>query len=180
MLCAARSQVPPQSIIALNRLEQIFVQTLHQKVPIVLNVFKAVCSPDLKSLCPPLADNEDLGAEDDFSDAAGPPVERRKFASWASPELLAFLASAGHDVSKALRKDAVSSLVWEYIHEKQLLNPKKKTEVLCDEALERLFKRKAVGRLEMNRWGTVLLCPFSFFSFFFFVSISRESLRSKS
>jgi hypothetical protein len=113
-------------------------------------------------VCPPLADHEDLGADDDSSDAAGPPVERRKFASWASPELLAFLASCGHDVSKALRKDAVSSLVWEYVHEKQLLNPRKKTEVLCDEALERLFKRKAVGRLEMNRWGAVLVCTFGF------------------
>lgn len=95
---------------------------------------------------------DDLGADDDASAAAPAPVERRKFDSWASPELLAFLGARGHDVSKALPRDDGEKAVWDYIKEKGLQTPDKPAEIRCDEALERLLRRKTVGRLAMLRY----------------------------
>ncbi|GAQ83611.1 RNA polymerase I transcription factor UAF [Klebsormidium nitens] len=97
------------------------------------------------------AATDDLGADDDATAAAPAPAERRKFDSWASPELLAFLGGRGHDVSKALPRDDVEKAVWDHVREKGLQAPDKPAEIRCDEALEKLLRRKTVGRLAMLR-----------------------------
>ncbi|CAK9438808.1 uncharacterized protein LODBEIA_P30320 [Lodderomyces beijingensis] len=41
--------------------------------------------------------------------------------------------------------------LWAYIKENDLQNPSDKRQIMCDEKLQQLFKKKTVGAFEMNR-----------------------------
>lgn len=42
--------------------------------------------------------------------------------------------------------------VWKYIKQQNLQNPKDRREILCDETLEKIFKRKKVTMFSMNKY----------------------------
>eukprot|EP01038_Epipyxis_sp_PR26KG_P017214 gene17214-23725_t len=62
-----------------------------------------------------------------------------------SHELAEFLGS-----EQLSRGDAMK-LIWNYIKEHDLQNPKDKREILCDEKLEGLFKRKKINMFKMTQ-----------------------------
>lgn len=43
----------------------------------------------------------------------------------------------------------ITKKLWEYIHEHNLQNPSNKREILCDEVLEKIFKRKKIDMFKM-------------------------------
>lgn len=45
----------------------------------------------------------------------------------------------------------VVKFVWDYIKERNLQNPKNKREILCDDKLEVLFKRKKINMFQMTK-----------------------------
>ena len=50
-------------------------------------------------------------------------------------------------------------LIWSYIKEHDVQDPKDKREILCDEKLEGLFKRKKINMFKMTqKIATVSIC----------------------
>ncbi|CAH2354106.1 protein Tri1p [[Candida] railenensis] len=63
------------------------------------------------------------------------------------------LSSELADVVQATQKSRpqVVKILWEYIKGRDLQNPSDKRIIICDEKLQRLFKKKTVGAFEMNK-----------------------------
>ena len=53
---------------------------------------------------------------------------------------------------ESIPRSEVSKLLWVYIKENNLQNPKDKREILCDEKLEVLFKRKKMNCFKMTKY----------------------------
>lgn len=68
---------------------------------------------------------------------------------WASKELKEFIEYMKEDTSKPLTRFAVHKLLWRYIKEHKLQNPRKKSEILCDGHLQPIFEKESVGQFEM-------------------------------
>ena len=64
-----------------------------------------------------------------------------------TPDLSEFV---GGDVS--LPRTEVTKRIWNYIREHNLQNPDDKREILCDETLEKLFKRKKMTMFKMTKY----------------------------
>lgn len=76
---------------------------------------------------------------------------KKEFAGWGSLQLFEFLESIRVDTAaKQLSHHDVTDIVYKYINDNNLINPKKKKRVVCDERLLALFGRKSVGRIKIH------------------------------
>ncbi|KAL2628720.1 hypothetical protein R1flu_013406, partial [Riccia fluitans] len=71
---------------------------------------------------------------------------------WASKELIDFVKFMDEDPKKPLTKFEVTKLLWSYIKSQKLQDPRKKTQILCDERLQILFGKTIVGQYEMIKY----------------------------
>ncbi|KAJ9549174.1 hypothetical protein OSB04_021717, partial [Centaurea solstitialis] len=80
-------------------------------------------------------------------DSEGTSVTRNK--DWASKELLEFVMHMG-DGNKSIRSQFdVQALLLEYIKTNNLRDSRRKSQIICDARLERLFGKPRVGHFEM-------------------------------
>lgn len=56
-------------------------------------------------------------------------------------------------------RTAVVKAMWKYIKEHDLQNPKDRRQILCDQALEKIFKRKKMTMFNMNKHLTSVIFP---------------------
>lgn len=76
-------------------------------------------------------------------------VSSQKFESWASEELLDFIEYMKEDPTKPLSRFAVNKLLWSYIKRHKLQDPRKSSQINCDERLKSIFGKESVGQIEM-------------------------------
>ncbi|CAA7039036.1 unnamed protein product [Microthlaspi erraticum] len=70
--------------------------------------------------------------------------KKMEYIRWGSKPLIDFLTFMGEDTRKAMSQHRVESVIHRYIRRKNLLDPKKKKKVRCDEKLYSIFKKKSV------------------------------------
>ncbi|GAB4848498.1 hypothetical protein Ancab_003203 [Ancistrocladus abbreviatus] len=68
---------------------------------------------------------------------------------WASKELLEFVAHMKNGDTSVLTQFDVQALLLEYIRKNNLRDPRRKSQIICDQRLENLFGRARVGHFEM-------------------------------
>ncbi|XP_024984107.1 uncharacterized protein At5g08430-like [Cynara cardunculus var. scolymus] len=73
-------------------------------------------------------------------------AKKMEFIGWGSRPLVAFLVSIGKDPSKPLSQQAVANIINKYVLESNLIHPEKKRQVVCDEKLSYLFRKKTITR----------------------------------
>ncbi|XP_019158817.1 PREDICTED: uncharacterized protein At5g08430-like [Ipomoea nil] len=71
-----------------------------------------------------------------------------EFLGWGSKPLIQFLDSIGKK-SKQYSQEDVDAIVKEYVTSNDLMDPRKKRKILCDEKLEKLFEKKTVSRRDV-------------------------------
>lgn len=74
-----------------------------------------------------------------------------EFDGWASKELADLIQSMKEDPKKQLPLFGVKKLLWRYVDDNKLTNPRRRGQILCDERLQKLFGKKNVGRFEMMK-----------------------------
>ncbi|XP_055816377.1 uncharacterized protein At5g08430-like isoform X2 [Solanum dulcamara] len=72
--------------------------------------------------------------------------KKKEFVGWGSKALIDFLQFIGQDTRQKISQYDVSSIVIKYIKEHNLIDPVKKTRILCDVHLEAVFGKKVVNR----------------------------------
>lgn len=77
-------------------------------------------------------------------------TKKVEFVGWGSKSLIDFLQSIGKDSGKQLTHYDVTTIVNEYVHTFNLLNPMKKKRVDCDERLHSLFGKKSIPRNKIH------------------------------
>lgn len=68
---------------------------------------------------------------------------------WASKELQGFIEHMKEDITTPLTKFVVHKLLWTYIKQHNLQNPRKMSEINCDTHLRLIFGKDSVGQFEM-------------------------------
>lgn len=68
---------------------------------------------------------------------------------WASPELLEFIGHMRDGDQSFISQFDVQTLLLEYIKKNDLRDPKKKSQIVCDTRLHRLFRKPRVAHFEM-------------------------------
>uniref|UniRef100_A0A2P2KIL9 Uncharacterized protein MANES_04G084000 n=1 Tax=Rhizophora mucronata TaxID=61149 RepID=A0A2P2KIL9_RHIMU len=68
---------------------------------------------------------------------------------WASKELLEFVMHMKNGDKSVCSQFDVQALLLEYIKQKKLRDPRRKSQIICDSRLERLFGKPRVGHFEM-------------------------------
>ncbi|XP_042419469.1 zinc finger CCCH domain-containing protein 19-like [Zingiber officinale] len=68
---------------------------------------------------------------------------------WASPALLEFVAHMKDGDNSVLSQFDVQALLLKYIKQNNLRDPRKKSQIVCDERLKNLFGKERVGHFEM-------------------------------
>jgi upstream activation factor subunit UAF30 len=96
------------------------------------------------------SDNESQTGED-------LPPKKRKIGGFGGPvqlstELSIFL---GGEIS--LPRTEVTKRIWAYIKENNLQNPLDKREIICDEKMEALFKKKKFGMFKMTKFLAAMM-----------------------
>jgi chromatin remodeling complex protein RSC6 len=94
-------------------------------------------------------DAEQEDAEDDDEDYDKSEVQPREIDGWASKELLDFVEYMKEDRAKPLTKFAVNKLLWVYIKRHKLQDSRTKSQINCDERLQKIFGKESVGQFEM-------------------------------
>ncbi|CAM6126587.1 unnamed protein product [Calypogeia fissa] len=91
------------------------------------------------------------GQEDanDHDDGEDPDVGPREFDGWASKELIEFVKYMNGDPEKPLSRFQVTKMLWSYIKRHKLQDPRKKTQILCDDKLQTIFGKTTLGQFEM-------------------------------
>ncbi|XP_076887871.1 uncharacterized protein At5g08430-like [Bidens hawaiensis] len=104
-----------------------------------------------------MADGKGFFWVDDANDQTPSPVKHRRkkskkleFVGWGSKSLIEFLQSIGKDTGKKLSQYDVATIINEYVHTYNLLNPLKKKRVVCDERLRLLFSKNTVPRNKIH------------------------------
>lgn len=69
--------------------------------------------------------------------------------NWASEELLDFVAHMRDGDRSVISQFDVQALLLEYIKRKNLRDPRRKSQIICDRMLENLFGKPRVGHFEM-------------------------------
>lgn len=54
-------------------------------------------------------------------------------------------------MTSKLPRTEVTKRIWVYIKENNLQNPNNKREILCDDKLEKIFKRKKIDMFQMTK-----------------------------
>jgi len=70
---------------------------------------------------------------------------------WASPELLEFVGHMRDGDQSFISQFDVQALLLEYIKKNDLRNPRRKSQIICDSRLHRLFRKTHVAHFEMLR-----------------------------
>ncbi|XP_074571384.1 uncharacterized protein LOC141827934 [Curcuma longa] len=84
--------------------------------------------------------------------AKGIEREKKSFSEdnrWASPALLEFVAHMKDGDDSVLSQFDVQALLLKYIKQNNLRDPRKKSQIVCDERLKHLFGKERVGHFEM-------------------------------
>ncbi|CAA2974151.1 zinc finger CCCH domain-containing protein 19-like isoform X1 [Olea europaea var. sylvestris] len=68
---------------------------------------------------------------------------------WASEELLEFVSHMKNGDTSVLSQFAVQALLLDYIKRNKLRDPRRKSQIKCDDRLENLFGKSRVGHFEM-------------------------------
>nr|KYP42735.1 Uncharacterized protein At5g08430 family [Cajanus cajan] len=104
--------------------------------------------------------NDSMSSDSD--EGYKPPKRKRynleKFVGWGSKPLISFLASIGKDETEPLTQWSVTSLIHEYIKEKNLHDPKYRGKFLPDEKLFPIFRKKVVSKSQIY---SLLKCHFA-------------------
>ncbi|WZZ68714.1 hypothetical protein YC2023_080084 [Brassica napus] len=95
-----------------------------------------------------LSDHKDDDAED--SKTVGK-TKNTVFTRWGSKPLIDFLTSIGEDTRRAMSQRSVESVIDKYIRQENLLDPKKKKKVRCDEKLYSIFRKRSVKQRKIRR-----------------------------
>ncbi|KAJ4846365.1 hypothetical protein Tsubulata_010970 [Turnera subulata] len=72
--------------------------------------------------------------------------EQFEYIGWGSKPLLDFLTSLGNDTTKEISQVDVDSIIWDYIQNHKLFDPKNRKRILCDERLYPIFKREVIDK----------------------------------
>lgn len=83
-------------------------------------------------------------------EVASPDKGKKKGGGFAKPLLLADELAEFMGSKIASRTD-VTKKIWEYIKANDLQNPSNRREILCDEAFEKLMKRKKINMFKMTQ-----------------------------
>ncbi|XP_062199032.1 zinc finger CCCH domain-containing protein 19-like isoform X2 [Phragmites australis] len=83
------------------------------------------------------------------SESVGTSTSSAEEASWASKELLNFLAHMRNGDKSVLTQFDVQALLLEYIKSHNLRDPRRKSQIVCDTLLQSLFAKERVGHFEM-------------------------------
>ncbi|KQJ91159.1 zinc finger CCCH domain-containing protein 19 [Brachypodium distachyon] len=83
------------------------------------------------------------------SESVGTSTSSAEEASWASKELLDFVACMRNGDKSALSQFEVQGLILEYIKRENLRDPRRKSQIVCDPLLQSLFGKERVGHFEM-------------------------------
>ncbi|RWW16010.1 hypothetical protein GW17_00020122 [Ensete ventricosum] len=78
-----------------------------------------------------------------------PRTSVRREISWASDELLEFVAHMKNGDRSVLSQFDVQGLLLDYIKRNNLRDPRKKSQIICDSRLRNLFGKPCVGHFEM-------------------------------
>uniref|UniRef100_A0ACD5XNV1 Uncharacterized protein n=1 Tax=Avena sativa TaxID=4498 RepID=A0ACD5XNV1_AVESA len=83
------------------------------------------------------------------SESVGTSTSSAEEASWASKELLDFVAHMRNGDKSVLSQFEVQRLILEYIKREDLRDPRGKSQIVCDPLLQSLFGKERVGHFEM-------------------------------
>jgi len=83
------------------------------------------------------------------SESVGTSTSSAEEASWASEELLNFVAHMRNGDKSAISQFDVQPLLLEYIKRNNLRDPRRTSQIICDSLLQSLFGKKRVGHFEM-------------------------------
>uniref|UniRef100_A0A0E0M3R4 Uncharacterized protein n=1 Tax=Oryza punctata TaxID=4537 RepID=A0A0E0M3R4_ORYPU len=83
------------------------------------------------------------------SESVGTSTSSAEETSWASKELLDFVANMKNGDKSVLSQFEVQSLLLEYIKRENLRDPRRKSQIICDSMLKSLFGKARVGHFEM-------------------------------
>ncbi|XP_019157270.1 PREDICTED: uncharacterized protein At5g08430 [Ipomoea nil] len=75
--------------------------------------------------------------------------KKLEFVGWGSKPLIEFLQSIGRETSREYSRHEVNAIILDYVNSNNLLNPKKKKRILCDEKLKTLFGKKSIPRIKI-------------------------------
>jgi chromatin remodeling complex protein RSC6 len=90
-----------------------------------------------------------LSSQTKESESVGTSTSSAEEASWASEELLNFVAHMRNGDKSVLTQFDVQHLLLEYITRKNLRDPRRKSQIVCDSLLQSLFAKERVGHFEM-------------------------------
>ncbi|KAL3629069.1 hypothetical protein CASFOL_027130 [Castilleja foliolosa] len=68
---------------------------------------------------------------------------------WATKDLLDFVAHMKNDDTSAISLSDVQTLLLDYINRNNLWNPRRRSQIICDPRLKRLFGKPRVGHIQM-------------------------------
>ncbi|KAL6846009.1 hypothetical protein ACP4OV_023457 [Aristida adscensionis] len=83
------------------------------------------------------------------SECAGTSTSSAEEGSWASKELLNFVAHMRNGDKSFLNQFDVQALLLQYIKRNNLRDPRRKSQIVCDSLLQSLFAKERVGHFEM-------------------------------
>lgn len=83
------------------------------------------------------------------SESVGTSTSSAEEASWASEVLLNFVAHMRNGDKSVMTQFDVQHLLLEYIKQKNLRDPRRKSQIICDSLLQSLFAKERVGHFEM-------------------------------
>jgi chromatin remodeling complex protein RSC6 len=90
-----------------------------------------------------------LSSQTKESESVGTSTSSAEEATWASEELLNFVAHMRNGDKSVLTQFDVQHLLLEYIKRKNLRDPRRKSQIVCDPLLQSLFAKERVGHFEM-------------------------------
>ncbi|KAG8057522.1 hypothetical protein GUJ93_ZPchr0002g25154 [Zizania palustris] len=83
------------------------------------------------------------------SESVGTSTSSAEETSWASKELLDFVATVKNGDTSVLSQFEVQALLLEYIKRENLRDPRRKSQIICDSLLKSIFGKHRVGHFEM-------------------------------
>ncbi|KAL5200920.1 hypothetical protein ABZP36_035274 [Zizania latifolia] len=83
------------------------------------------------------------------SESVGTSTSSAEETSWASKELLDFVATVKNGDTSVLSQFEVQALLLEYIKHENLRDPRRKSQIICDSLLKSIFGKYRVGHFEM-------------------------------
>ncbi|KAL6601322.1 hypothetical protein ACP70R_044542 [Stipagrostis hirtigluma subsp. patula] len=88
-------------------------------------------------------------AQSKESESVGTSTSSAEEGSWASKELLNFVAHMRNGDTSVLTQFDVQALLLQYIKRNNLRDPRRKSQIVCDSLLQSLFAKERVGHFEM-------------------------------